>query len=237
MSLKFQKPAGSARQRRLAGPRRPALLGLVLLGLAGCAGAPPVADWQMRSHAAVQAHTKAYLSGQDRVAAHEQQLARREVARTGDASQMARVELHFCAVQAASLMFGECPGFAPLALDAGPAEQAYAAYLAGRWQGLDKAQLPAAQQAILTLSAGSTAHLQAMPSALSRLLAAAMLLRAGQLAPAGMELAIDTAAAEGWTRPLLAWLGADRDRLRAAGDSAAAEARQRQMDRVLSGLR
>jgi hypothetical protein len=237
MSRTVTRPKWSA---ELAGVKRAVgwvLTGLVMIGLAGCSSAPPIPDWQLSSHAAVQAHASAYLAGRDRVAAHEQQLARREVARTGDASQMARVELHFCALQAASLMFGECPGFAPLALDAGPAEQAYAAYLAGRWQGLDKAQLPAAQQAILTLSAGSSAHLQAMPSALSRLLAAAMLLRAGQLEPAGMGLAIDTAAGEGWTRPLLAWLGADRDRLRAAGDSAAAEARQRQMDRVLSGLK
>jgi hypothetical protein len=157
MSRTVTRLKRSAEQAGLTRAVGRVMTGLAMIGLAGCSSAPPIPDWQLSSHAAVQAHASAYLAGRDRVAAHEQQLARREVARTGDASQMARVELHFCALQAASLMFGECPGFTPLAQDAGPAEQAYAAYLAGRWQGLDKAQLPAAQQAILTLSAGSTA--------------------------------------------------------------------------------
>jgi len=203
----------------------------VCVVLAGCAGGPPVPDWQANAHAALAAHTAAWLSGRDRVAAQELALARREVARTGKAETMARVELAACAARFAGLDFSSCDGFQPLAQDAGPAARAYADYLAGRWDGLDLHWLPAAQRGVPGVGAAITL-LQGIDDPLSRLVAAAALLRAGRLPPAGINLAIDTAAQQGWRRPLLAWLGLDRDRLAAAGDMAAAAARQHRMDLV-----
>lgn len=197
--------------------------------LAGCAGGPPAPDWQASAHAALAAHSAAWLGGRERVAAQELETARREVARTGDAAQMARVELTVCALRFASLEPGDCPAFAPLAADAGAAANAYAAYLTGRWQGLDAQLLPPAQRGVPGTT-DAPALLRGIDDPLSRLVAAAALLRAGRLPPAGIELAIDTASAQGWRRPLLAWLGFDRDRLRAAGDAAAAAERQRRMD-------
>ncbi|MDO9601679.1 MAG: hypothetical protein Q7J02_05145, partial [Rhodocyclaceae bacterium] len=210
---------------------------ICLLLLAGCAGGPAAPDWQANAHVALSAHTSAWLAGRDRVAAHELEIARREVARTGDATQLARVELTACAVRFASLEPGDCAGFEPLARDADTAAQAYAAYLAGRWTGLDARQLPPPQQAVARGGeAGGDALtiLRGVDDPLARLVAAAALLRAGRLPPLGITLAIDTAAQQGWRRPLLAWLGFDRDRLAAAGDTAGAEARQRRMA-IVSG--
>ncbi len=208
---------------------------LVVLLLAGCAGGRSAPDWQANAHVALAAHVSAWFAGRDRVAAQELDTARREVARTGDATQLARVELTACAARLASLETGECPAFTPLSQDADAGAHVYAAYLAGRWQGLDAQQLPAAQQAVVSTT-DALATVQAITDPLARLVAAGALLRAGRLPPQGIALAIDTAAQQGWRRPLLAWLGFDRERLAAAGDKTGAAARQRRMDIVGSQL-
>lgn len=203
-----------------------------LVVLAGCAGGPPPPDWQANAHAALAAHKAAWLEGRERVAWQELAIARREAARTGDAEPLARVELTACALKVASLAATDCPAVQPLLRDAGPAAQAYADYLAGRWSGIDRAALPPAQRDV-PASADALATLRAIDDPLARLVAAAVLLRAGRLPPAGIELAIETASRQGWRRPLVAWLGFDRDRLLAAGDPAGAAARQRRIDYAL----
>jgi hypothetical protein len=135
---------------------------------------------------------------------------------TGRFDLVAHAELVRCAVKTASLEVGECAGFAPLAVDATPAERAYAAYLAGRLQGIDAALLPPQHQAI----ARGTAGLAAVTDPLSRLVAAGVLLQAGRIGPADIDLAIETASGQGWRRPLLMWLGVAAQRAKAAGDTA-----------------
>ncbi|WP_126444459.1 hypothetical protein [Sulfuricystis multivorans] len=211
------------------------LLALLLL-LAGCASAPAVPDWRVNAHAALGNYTAAYFAGRERVARLELARARAEVARTGEASQMARVELVACALEVASLAATQCPAFQVLEQDADAAARAYADYLAGRWERLDAALLPPAQQGV-PASRDALATLSAIEDPLSRLVAAALLLRAGRLPPAGIDLAIDTASQQGWRRPLLAWLSFARDRCKAAGDAACAAARQRRIDYVLGSTR
>jgi hypothetical protein len=138
------------------------------------------------------------------------------MASTGRADLVAHAELVRCAVRVASLEVGECEGFAPLAPDASAEERAYAAYLAGRWQGLNPALLPEQHRAI----AGGTGGLPAVADPLSRLVAAGAMLQAGRIAPPDIVTATDTASAQGWRRPLLAWLGVSAQRARAAGDTA-----------------
>lgn len=207
----------------------PVACAVMALALAGCAGKPSP-DWQTTAHAALDAHVAAAMAGRDKVAAQELALARRQVARTGNAEQMARVELAACAVRVASLAQGDCPAFAPLARDAGPAAGAYAAYLAGR--EVNAELLPPAHARALRAGEGADV-LASIEDPFSRLIAAATLFRAGRLSPSGIALAIDTAAAQGWARPLLAWLGVDRERRAAAGDADGAADRQRRIDRIL----
>lgn len=214
---------------------RVSAVGLVCLGiLAGCMGGPPVPDWQANAHAALNAHAEAWLAGRDRVAAQELAIARRETARTGNAALLARIELTACAIRLASLETGDCPAFQQLAQDADAAARTYADYLAGRWQGIDAAQLPPAQRGVPG-GADDLAILQSIEEPLSLLVAAGALLRAGRLSPPGIALAIESASRQGWRRPLLAWLGLDRDRLAAAGDTAGAAERQRRMD-IVAGM-
>jgi hypothetical protein len=67
-------------------------------------------------------------------------------------------------------------------------------------------------------SALGGAALAAVEDPLSRLVAAGVLMRSSRADPAVIATAIDTASAQGWRRPLLAWLGVAAQRAEAAGD-------------------
>jgi hypothetical protein len=207
---------------------RPALAALLLLR-AACAGGPPAPDWQASAHASLESFEAAYLRGDDRVAKIEFARARAEASRTGRPDLVARIELARCALRVASLDFDACPGYAALAPDAGAAERAYATYLSGDWQGLDPALLAAPHRAAV---AGGSAALAAIDDPLARVVAAGALFRAGRIEPQGIASAVDAASANGWRRPLLAWLELQARRAGAAGDRDA-EARIRRRIHVI----
>lgn len=158
----------------------------------------------------MQAFQRLYLQGNTDAAEVQFRFARSELARTGRADLVARAELVRCAVRAASLEFDDCPGFERLRDGARPEERAYAEYLAGRGRHA------------------------ATDDALSRLVAHAVRLRAGGITPAGIAAAVDIASAEGWRRPLLAWLGVQVRRAEEAGDGETAARLRRRID-LISG--
>ena len=205
-------------------------LGVVSL-LAACAGTAPPPDWQMNAKGSLERATEAYLSGNDRIEAVEFARARAEIARTGRADLLARVELTRCAVRVASLVFDDCPGFAALAQDAPPAERAYAEYLAGKGSAQGSALLPPAQREAATAKSSADAVAR-IADPLSRLVASGVALRSGRAEPALFALAVDTAAAQGWRRPLLAWLGVQLKRAEAAGEEQEAARLRRRLERV-----
>lgn len=182
--------------------------------LAACSSTPPPPDWQMNARGALDAFTNAYMTGNARVAAAEFTRARSALSATGQPELVARAELLRCAAQVASLVLQPCDGFEPLRQDAPAPERAYAAYLAGQAQPSDAALLPAAQRAVL---AGGADAIKAIADPLSRLVAAGVLMRMGRATPEVMVLAADTASAQGWRRPLLAWLSAQALRAEQAG--------------------
>jgi hypothetical protein len=189
---------------------------MLVAALAGCASKPKAPDWQANSHSSLDASVDAYLKGDSAIAETEFARARREIAATGRPELVARAELVRCAARVASLDVDACTGFDALAQDASAAERAYAAYLAGQWQGLDAALLPEQHRAVV----GGKGALAAVGDPLSRLVAAGAMMRAGRLGPAEVTVAAETASAQGWRRPLLAWLGVALMRAKAGGDSA-----------------
>ena len=190
----------------------------IALALAGCASQPAPPSWQPNAKDALDGFTDDYLRGNTAAANAEFARARRETSSTGRADLVAQVELVRCATRAAALEFEDCPGFAALATDANARQRAYAAYLAGRWEGLDVAALPEQHRAVV--GSGSLAGLA---DPLSKLVAAGALFRAGRIKPAEIEAATETASAQGWRRPLLMWLGVQAQRAEAAGNVAAVE--------------
>ncbi len=209
---------------------------LVLAGIfSSCASGPPVPDWQMNAKGGMERTLTAYLSGNDRVAVQEFAKARSELASTGQFALVARAELIRCAAQVASLELNDCPDFKKLRQDAAAPEKAYADYLAGHIAAQDIALLPEPQRSVMASAADSvaaTAATAAITDPLSRLVAAGVLLRTGRATPSTLALAVETASAQGWRRPLLAWLGAQEMRAEKAGETAEAERLRRRMDLV-----
>ena len=173
--------------------------------LAACSSKPQAPDWQMDAHGALDRYQQAYLAGDTRAAEAEFARARGDLASTGQPALVARAELTRCAVQVASLVFEPCAGFEALRADVGAGERAYADYLQAK--PVDAAQLPAQHRAAAGGRAGAAALAQ-IADPISRLVAAGVVLRAGRADPQLLQVGADTASAQGWRRPLLAWLGA-----------------------------
>jgi hypothetical protein len=184
-------------------------LAAALVLLAGCAGGPPPPDWQLGASSALRAFEQHYLKGETKLAEIEFARAKDEIRRTGRGELLARAELIRCAARTASLEFDDCPGFAALHDLAGEEERAYAEYLAGR------------------------AARAAGQDPLSQLVAAGVGLRTGRVTPAQIAAAVDLASAQGWRRPLLAWLGVQAKRAADTGEQAAAAAIQRRIELIL----
>lgn len=213
---------------------RATVIGLVA-ALAGCGSTPPAPDWQIQARDANLRATAAYLSGHDRVADAEFARARREAARSARPDALARVLLAQCAAHTAALSVTDCEAVLPLQADMGVPHQAYWRYLRGQPLAGDADALPAAQQAVARLllarSAGAD-PVAALPAgdALSRLVAAGVLVRTGHGSPAVVAAGVEAAAEQGWTRPLLAWLGWQLRQAQAHGDAELARQTQRRLD-------
>ncbi|MFZ4478580.1 MAG: hypothetical protein ACOYNZ_01660 [Rhodoferax sp.] len=212
---------------------------LMIAGLlAACANKPAAPDWQINAFAALRGFSTAFLNGNSRLAELEMARARSEIAGTGRADLLARAELTYCAVRAASLEFDNCASYQPLAQDAGPQERAYAAFLSGRWTGIDASLLPERYRVLATNAAAASSTgvsntLGSVADPLSRLVAAGVLLQTSDLSPAVIAIATETASGQGWRRPLLAWLGLQFKRAADAGDADAAARVQRRINMVL----
>jgi hypothetical protein len=207
-------------------PRFALLLALAML--AACGNKPRQPDWQINAHDTLERFVKAYMAGDARVEAAEFERARRELASTGEPGLVARAELTRCAVQVASLVMQACDGFERLRPDAPPAERAYADFLAGRVAPADVALLPAQHRALASGTGGRPA-IQAIEDPLARLVGAGVLFRSGRADPQVLEIAVQTASAQGWRRPLLAWLGVQAARAEQAGSTAEAQRLRRRM--------
>ena len=185
----------------------------------------------MNAKGSAERAAQAWLVGDARIEAAEFARVRAALASTGQPALLARAELLRCATRVASLVFEPCTGFDALAQDAQPAEQAYARYLAGAATPADVALLPETHRALVQ-GAAPEAALAAIQDPLSRLVAAGVLQRQGRASDAVAARAVDTASAQGWRLPLLAWLRLQQQRARETGAGDEAARLQRRIDLV-----
>ena len=207
----------------------------VLAALAACADRPRVPDWQINAHGALERYVQAALTGDAKVESVEFERARHALESTGQPGLVARAELTRCAVRVASLDLEPCPGFERMRTDAPAPERAYADYLAGRITPPDVVLLPSQHRAVATGQGGDAAAVKSIADPLSRLIAAGVLFRSGRAGPEVLVLASDTASAQGWRRPLLAWLGVQAVRAEQAGAVEEAQRLRRRMALVAGG--
>ncbi|MBI1395425.1 MAG: hypothetical protein GC151_05545 [Betaproteobacteria bacterium] len=205
---------------------------ICLVVLAGCAGGPPVPEWRTEGSAALDNFQRLYLRGDAREADGAYVRARRELSATGDPALVARAQLFRCGIVVASLDFAACSELEDLEQSQEAEISAYARFLSGRWQGLEPAALPIRYRSVVEApdAAARLAALKHVDPAVSRLVAASALYRAGRLPPGGADVAIDAASAEGYRRPLLAWLTLEEQRATAAGDAAKADWTRRRIE-------
>lgn len=221
--------------RRVPGPGLLAVLAAGML-LSACANTPPTPEWQMNAKGALERAQEAYLSGDARVEGAEFARARQEVSRTGRADLLARAELARCATRVASLVLEPCAAFAALEPDASAPERAYASYLAGRATVQEAALLPSQHRAAATAAVVTASTLQALEDPLARLVAAGVAVQTGRADGTAVAAAVETASAQGWRRPLLAWLGVQARRAEQAGDTTEL-ARVRRREALVTGGR
>lgn len=202
------------------------------LALAACSSNPPAPSWQSSAKGASDRAVQAYFEGDKRVEEAEFARAREELARTGDATQIAKLELLRCAAQVASLVIGPCAAFQPLARDATASERAYARYLEGKAVPADFPLLPQSQRVAASASPAQAAEVLDASDPLASLVAAGVIFARGGASPALVNHAIDTASHQGWSRPLLAWLGVQLKLAEEAGRKDEAARVQRRMDLV-----
>lgn len=180
---------------------------------AGCAGGPVPPTWKLESSLSQRLFERQWLAGNTAAADAEFRDARQAVSRTGRLDLLARLELARCALRVAGLDFGACGPFEAMRADAGPEELAYADYLYG---------------------SGRRRAAPAEGDALGQLVDAGVRLRRGELAPEGIARAAAVASAEGWRRPLAAWLALQKKRAEESGDGEAAAHLGRRLEAVLS---
>lgn len=186
-----------------------ALLITLTLLLSGCGGGPTVPDWKIDTQTAMARYTQHYLEGRSKLALASFDKARNASAATANINAVAHLELVKCGVTMAALDTSPCTGYTSLAQQNSDASDAtYYRFLTGDWQHLDKTQLPSQYHPLLqaqTVNDINTA-IEQITDPLSRLIAASISYAYLQHDDKTLQIAVATASAQGWRRPLLAYL-------------------------------
>jgi outer membrane lipoprotein SlyB len=206
------------------------------LALSGCANKPSPPGFLSAAQTAMARGSQAYLEGDSRRSAIEYQRAVQLLSQTGRADLIAKAVLTQCAAAVTGLEFQGCLAFDALAQDASQADQAYARLLNGELQAKDVVNLPDTHRQLGSAMAKFIAlkgQAQPTEAELAAVLALALLRRYGWpdglLWPSGVSLA----EAQGWRRPLLAWLEVGLQEKSRSGDVITRERLLRQRQRVL----
>ncbi|MBI3527898.1 MAG: hypothetical protein HY067_08005 [Betaproteobacteria bacterium] len=209
-----------------------------VLSLAACAGGPMPPEWQSQSHASLERFRQQYLDGNSRLAERSFTDAKAAVAATGRPELAARAELVRCALATAALDIGACADFDSMRNEATADDRAYGSFLSGQWRAQDVARLPSQYRTVASArdEAARNKAMQQIADPVSRLVAAGALFRLAQLSPEGLGTAVDTASAQGYRRPLLAYLNVQAKRAEAAGDSATLQSIRKRIDLVYQSL-
>jgi hypothetical protein len=196
--------------------------------LAACAGGPQPPDWQLEAKGSMDRSVAAYMEGNSRVEMAELERARTQLTRSGRADLLATAELLHCATRVASLVVDEpCAGFEKLRPDATEPSAPMPITSRARCSRRHRA---AARIPTRRRCTGNAGALQGITDPLSKLVAAGVMLQTGKASPDVITQAIETASAQGWRRPLLAWLGVQLRRAEQAGDTQAADKLRRRIE-------
>ena len=196
------------------------LASLVLFTACG-SGGPPPPDWKTDSSDLIGRYQKHALLGENTLAERYFQQAVSATGGAGRVAETARLWLVRCAPRRAMLIDDACAEYAELArIEPSAADQAYYQFVTLRWDDLDAAQLPE-QHRDLVRTPAATRHevLARISDPLARLLDASLLVMRQEAGDTTLDVATETASAQGWRQPLLTYLKLQQQQATAQGDA------------------
>jgi len=188
------------------------LLFLFVMFLSACGSTLSTPAWQNNASAFLEDYKINFLSGKEAAGEPHFFKARREIASGNDLNLLTIAYLTKYALHAASLESFDTADFARLyRLEPNPANMAYCHFLKGNFSAVDAQVFPPLYAGVLkaALSGNSQSGLReisAITDPLSRLVACGVWVRYLPHDEQILQIAIQTASANGWRRPLWAFL-------------------------------
>lgn len=191
--------------------KRILILWMVLI-IAACGSSARVPDWKDNASRHLEDYKSHFLAGKEDASEPHFFKARKEIAAGNDLQLLATVYLTKYALHAASLESFETSDFAKLQrLEPNAANMAYCHFLKGNFSAVDARVLPSRYTGVLKAavsrdvkSAGR--EINAIDDPLSRLIASGVWVRYLPYNEDLLWMAVNTASANGWRRPLWAYL-------------------------------
>jgi hypothetical protein len=185
---------------------------MFVLLICACGSLMPVPDWKDKAGRYLEEYTTAFLTGRELSTDPHFVKATREIAAGNDMRLLAIAYLTKYALHTASLERFDDSEFLKIErLEPDAVDMAYCRFLQGNFADVDAAALPSRYAGVLKAAArrdvALAAHeISAMGDPLSRLVAAGVWVNHMPFDETILQTAIDTAAANGWRRPLWAYL-------------------------------
>lgn len=188
------------------------LLLISALLVCSCASTTPVPAWKDNAYRYLDEYKTSFLTGKEESTEPHFIKARREIAAGNNLNLLTIVYLTQYALRTASLENFDSSEFAKLyRLESNAADMAYCHFLKGNFSAVDVNVLPARYAGVWKAAAGRDLTMAAREIAviddpLSRLVACGVWIRYLSSDETILQIAISTASANGWRRPLWAYL-------------------------------
>jgi hypothetical protein len=188
------------------------LLILFSLLICACASATPVPVWKDKAYRQLDEYKSSFLTGKEASTEPHFVKARRGIAASNDLRLLTIAYLTKYALHTASLEYFDSSEFAKLyRLEPNPTDMAYCHFLKGNFSAVDVMRLPAHYIGILKAASGkdlamAAREIAAIDDPLSRLIACGVWVRYLPSDETILQIGVSTASANGWRRPLWAYL-------------------------------
>lgn len=185
---------------------------LFVLLIWGCGFATPAPVWKDNAYRQLDEYKTSFLTGREASSEPHFAKARRDITSGNDVGLLAIAYLTKYALHTASLESFDSGEFAKLhRLEPHPSDMAYCHFLKGNFSAVDIKVLPSRYVGILKAALNSdlamaAREISAFDDPLSRLIACGVWVRYLPSDEAILQIGISTASANGWRRPLWAYL-------------------------------
>lgn len=180
--------------------------------ISACGSVTIVPDWKDKAYRQLDAYKTSFLTGREESTEPHFVKARRAISDGNDLNLLIIAYLTKYALHAAALESFDTSEFAKLyRLQPHAADMAYCHFLKGNFTAVDIKVLPSRYAGVLQATDGKDAisgarEIVAIDDPLSRLIACGVWVKYRPFDETILQIAIDTASANGWRRPLWAYL-------------------------------